>query len=31
MKKDTTFVHMDSSDYLGDANMSKKGTSLRRI
>ena len=28
---DTTFVRMSSGDHLGDAKMSKKGTSLRRI
>ena len=31
MKNDTTFVRMRSGDHLGDAKMSKKGTSLRRI
>ena len=31
IKNDTTFVRMRSGDHLGDANMSKKGTSLRRI
>ena len=31
MKNDATFVRMRSCDYLGDAKMSKKGTSLRRI
>ena len=31
MKKDATFVRMRSGDHLGDAKMSKKGTSLRRI
>ena len=31
MKKDTTFVRMRSGDHLGDAKMSKKDTSLRRI
>ena len=31
MKNDTTFVRMRSGDHLGDTNMSKKGTSLRRI
>ena len=31
MKNDTTFVRMRSSDHLGDAKMSKKGTSLRQI
>ena len=31
MKNDTTFVRMCSGDHLGDARMSKKGTSLRRI
>ena len=30
MKNDTTFVRMHSGDHLGDAKMSKKGTSLRR-
>ena len=30
MKNDTTFVHMHSGDHLGDAKMSKKGTSRRR-
>ena len=30
MKNDTTFVRMRSGDHLGDAKMSKKGTSLRR-
>ena len=30
-KNDTTFVRMRSGDHLGDAKMSKKGTSLRRI
>ena len=29
MKNDTTFVRMRSGDHLGDAKMSKKGTSLR--
>ena len=29
MKSDTTFVRMRSDDHLGDAKMSKKGTSLR--
>ena len=28
MKNDTTLVHMRSGDHLGDAKMSKKGTSL---
>ena len=28
MKNDTIFVHMRSGDYLRDAKMSKKGTSL---
>ena len=28
MKNDTTFVRMRSDDHLGDAKMSKKGTSL---
>ena len=28
---DTTFVRMRSGDHFGDAKMSKKGTSLRRI
>ena len=31
MKNDTTFVRMRSVDHLGDAKMSKKGTSLCRI
>ena len=31
IKNDTTFVRMRSGDHLGDAKMSKKGTSLRRI
>ena len=31
MKNDPTFVRMRSGDHLGDAKMSKKGTSLRRI
>ena len=31
MKNDATFVRMCSGDHLGDAKMSKKGTSLRRI
>ena len=31
MKNDTTFVRMRSGDHLGDAKMSKTGTSLRRI
>ena len=31
MKTDTTFVRMRSGDDLGDAKMSKKGISLRRI
>ena len=31
MKNDTTFVRMRSRDHLGDAKMSKKGNSLRRI
>ena len=31
MKKDATFVRMRSGDYLGDAKMSKKGTSIRRF
>ena len=31
MKNDTTFGRMRSGDHLGDAKMSKKGTSLRRI
>ena len=38
MKNDTNYVRMRSGDHLGDtklsngdANMSKKGTSLRRI
>ena len=30
MKNDTTFLCMRSGDHLGDAKMSKKGTSLRR-
>ena len=30
MKNDATFVRMRSGDHLGDAKMSKKGTSLRR-
>ena len=30
-ENDTTFVRMRSGDRLGDAKMSKKGTSLRRI
>ena len=30
MKNDTTFVHILSSDHLGDGKMSKIGTSLRR-
>ena len=30
-KNDTTLVHMRSGDHPGDANMSKKGTLLRRI
>ena len=30
MKNDTTFVRMRSGDHLGDAKMSKKGTSLRQ-
>ena len=29
MENDTTFVRMRSGDHLGDAKMSKKGTSLR--
>ena len=29
MKNDTTFVRMRHGDHLGDAKMSKKGTSLR--
>ena len=29
--KNDTFVRMRSGDHLGDAKMSKKGTSLRRI
>ena len=31
MKKWRHFVRMRSGDHLGDAKMSKKGTSLRRI
>ena len=31
MKIDTTFVRMRSGDHLGNAKMSKKGTSLHRI
>ena len=31
MKNDTTFVHIHSGHHLGDAKMSKKGTSLCRI
>ena len=31
MKNDTTFVLMRSDHHVGDAKMSKKGTSLRRI
>ena len=31
MKNDTTLVRMRSGDHLGDAKISKKGTSLRRI
>ena len=31
MKNDTTFVRMRTGDHMGDAKMSKKGTSLRRI
>ena len=31
MKNYATFVRMRSGDHLGDAKMSKKGTSLRRI
>ena len=31
MKNNTTFVRMRSGDHLGDAKMSEKGTSLRRI
>ena len=31
MKIDTTFVRMRSGNHLGDAKMSKKGTSLRQI
>ena len=30
-ENDTTFVHMRSGDHLGDAKVSKKSTSLRRI
>ena len=31
MKNDATFVRMRTGDHLGDAKMSKKGTSLRGI
>ena len=31
MKNDTTFVRIRSGDHFGDAKMSKKATSLRRI
>ena len=31
MKNDTTFVRMRSGDHLGEAKVSKMGTSLRRI
>ena len=31
MKIDTTFVRMHSGDHLGEAKMSKIGTSLRQI
>ena len=31
MKNDATFVRMRSGDHLGDAKMSKKGTSLRQF
>ena len=31
MKNDATVVRIRSGDHLGDAKMSKKGTSLRRI
>ena len=31
IKNDATFVRMRSGDHLGDAKMSKKGTSRRRI
>ena len=31
MKNDITFVGVRSGDHLGDAKMSKKGASLRRI
>ena len=31
MKNDATFVRMRGGDHLGDAKMSKKGTSVRRI
>ena len=31
MKNDTAFVRMRSGDHLGNAKMTKKGTSLRRI
>ena len=31
IKNDATFVRMRSGDHLGNAKMSKNGTSLRRI
>ena len=31
MKNDTTFVRKASGDHLGDAKVSKRGTSLSRI
>ena len=31
MKNDASFVRTRSGDHLGDAKMSKKGTSFRRI
>ena len=31
MKNDATFVRMRSGDHLGDAKMSKKGTSTRSV
>ena len=31
MKNNTPFVRMRGGDHLGDAKMSKKGTSLRRV
>ena len=31
MKNDTTLMRMRSGDHLGNAKMSKRGTSLRRI